>query len=219
YNAGKVARTHNLRTAAGTINGTIIMPGETFSYNSVVGPRDTSTGYKTAIIFQDGEEVEGMGGGVCQVSSTLFNAVLLSGLKITQRKCHSLKVVYVPLGRDAMVSYGSSDFCFVNDTKAPVVIFAGIGGGSLSMQLWGNSSAKKDVSLSTSVYNGGYGASLTRSVTVNGKKVVDYTASSTYRRPRPKEKKPEPAPAQPAREKTPAPAGGDGNDGLNLVDN
>ncbi|MBO4548887.1 MAG: VanW family protein [Abditibacteriota bacterium] len=217
YNAGKVARTHNLRTAAGSINGTILMPGETFSYNGIVGPRDTSTGYKTAIIFQDGEEVEGMGGGVCQVSSTLFNAVLLSGLKITARKCHSLKVAYVPLGRDAMVSYGSSDFCFVNDTPDPVAVFASIGGGSLSMQLWGSSRAKKEVSLQTSVYNGGFGASLTRYVTAGGVKKADYTASSTYRRPKPKEppaEKPKPQP----KPETPAPAGGDGNGDLTLID-
>ncbi|MBR4749832.1 MAG: VanW family protein [Abditibacteriota bacterium] len=219
YNAGKVARTHNLKTAAGAINGTILMPGETFSYNGIVGPRDTSTGYKTAIIFQDGEEVEGMGGGVCQVSSTLFNAVLLSGLKITSRRCHSLKVAYVPLGRDAMVSYGSSDFCFVNDTPDPVAVFASIGGGSLSMQLWGSSRSKKEVSVSTSVYNGGFGASLTRYVTAGGVKKADYTASSTYRRPKPKEPPAEkPKPAQPKPETPAPPAGGDGNGDLTLID-
>ncbi|MBP5274281.1 MAG: VanW family protein [Abditibacteriota bacterium] len=219
YNAGKVARTHNLRTASNSINGTIVMPGESFSYNRVVGPRDLSHGYKNAIIFQDGEEVEGMGGGVCQVSSTLFNAVLLSGLRITQRRCHSLKVVYVPMGRDAMVSYGSSDFCFVNDSPDPVVIFASVGGGSLSMQLWGSARSKKDVRVSSSVYNGGFGASVSRTVTVNGKGVVDYSATSSYRHPKPKKPETPPAPKEKPAKKEPAPpASGDGNNDLALVD-
>ncbi|MBQ0105572.1 MAG: VanW family protein [Armatimonadetes bacterium] len=189
YNSGKVQRSHNLAVACRKINESLVMPGETFSFNGTVGPRNARTGFQNAIVFQDGEEVEGMGGGICQVSSTLFNATLLSGLQISQRRCHSLKVAYVPLGRDAMVSYGSSDFRFRNNTSYPVAVFISAGGGTLSAEIWGNSSAYKKCELQRSVSEDGYSATLTRyEIASDGTKKSTYTTSSRYQKPKPKPK-------------------------------
>ena len=187
YNAGKVNRSSNLAVACRKINAHIIMPGEVFAFNKVVGPRTPQNGFKNAIIFQDGQEVEGLGGGICQVSSTVFNAALLSNMEIVQRRCHSLKVVYVPLGRDAMVSYGSSDFQFKNNNKNPVVIFANAYRGKLNVEIWGNSADKRSCSIAGSVGNGGYYAKITRYVVDgNGNKTANYSATSVYQRPKPK---------------------------------
>ena len=194
YNSGKVGRSANLALACKKINSTVVAPGDVFSFNKVVGPRTAATGFKNAIIFEQGQEIEGIGGGICQVSSTLFNAALLGGFEIAQRRSHSLKVAYVPLGRDAMVSYGSSDFKFKNNCKYPVVIFANASGGKLNMEIWGNSGDKKKCSVSQSTGKGGYYASITRYVEdANGNKKATYTASSVYQRPKPKtESKPKP---------------------------
>jgi vancomycin resistance protein YoaR len=111
-------------TAARRINGYILYPGQVFSFNQVVGPRDREHGFKEALEIVDGEFVPGIGGGVCQVSSTLYNAVLLANLAIVERTNHSKPLGYVGLGRDATVAYGALDFKFANDTGAPVVILA-----------------------------------------------------------------------------------------------
>jgi len=188
YNPGKVNRTHNLSRAANSINGTVVMPGDIFSYNRIVGPRNEKLGYKNAIIYENGQQIEGMGGGICQVSSTLFNSVLLSGLEIVQRGNHSLKVAYVPSGRDAMVSYGNQDFKFRNNTKYPIVVFTRVGSGTLTIETWGNSSAYKKCKIDTKVSDSGYNAILTRKVVgSDGKDKIDYTTYSIYMRPKPKE--------------------------------
>ncbi len=203
YNPGKVGRSANLALACKKINAHIIMPGEVFAFNKVVGPRTTQNGFKNAIIFEAGQEVEGLGGGICQVSSTVFNAALLSNMEIVQRRCHSLKVVYVPLGRDAMVSYGSSDFQFKNNNKNPVVIFANAYRGKLNVEIWGNSSDKKTCSISSSVGDGGYYAKITRYIVDgNGNKTANYSASSVYQRPRPKANKEKPKTTAPKKGST-----------------
>lgn len=194
FNPGKKERSTNLAVACKKINGTVLMPGETFSFNGVVGPRNAKNGFKNAIIFNNGQEEEGMGGGICQVSSTIFNTALLGGFQINSRRCHSLKVAYVPLGRDAMVSYGSSDFKFTNNTNNAVVIFAGISGNTLTTEIWGNSSAYKKCKVETSVSADRFSASLVRYVyDGEGNRVADYKTSSKYQKPKSKpeqEKKP-----------------------------
>jgi len=100
------------------------LPGQVFSFNQVVGPRDREHGFKEALEIVDGEFVPGIGGGVCQVSSTLYNAVLLANLPIVERTNHSKPLGYVGLGRDATVAYGARDFKFANNTGAPRVILA-----------------------------------------------------------------------------------------------
>ena len=115
-------RITNVTTAAEAINGTILLPGETFSFNKVVGPRTADNGFRTAPVIIDGQLKPGMGGGVCQVSTTLYNAALLADLEIVARSHHSMPVHYVPPGRDATVVYGAIDFQFRNSSAAPIVI-------------------------------------------------------------------------------------------------
>ena len=124
FSPKKVARTTNVRLAAKYLNGKILNPGEEFSYNKTVGPRTKARGFKAAAIFASGEVVDGIGGGICQVSSTLYMAALRANMKITQRKNHTFYVDYAPKGEDATVVYGSIDFRFVNTSPYPIKIVA-----------------------------------------------------------------------------------------------
>ncbi len=137
YNPGEVGRTKNVSLAASKINGVILAPGESFSFNKVVGARTYENGFRDAKVYQGNEIVDGLGGGICQVSSTLYNAVLYANLEIVTRRNHSLSVAYVPLGRDATVSYGSIDFVFKNNKKYPVKLTASAYGGRLSVSVMG----------------------------------------------------------------------------------
>ena len=137
YNAGDVSRSHNVSLAAQKINEVVLAPGDVFSYNDIVGPRTAARGFKTATVYVGNKSVPGIGGGICQVSSTLFNAVVLADLEIVYRTNHSLPVSYVPLGRDATVSYGSIDFKFKNNTANPVKIVAFANGGQHSVSVYG----------------------------------------------------------------------------------
>ena len=114
YDVSNTNRTKNLELSAEKINGTVLMPGEEFSYNQVVGKRTVEAGYKNAKIYSGGQVVDGLGGGICQISSTLYNAVLMADLEITERRNHYFKTSYVPAGRDATVVWGSIDFKFKN---------------------------------------------------------------------------------------------------------
>lgn len=122
-------RTTNLRLAANKINGTVLMPGETFSYNKVVGERTIEAGYKEAAIYSNGEVTNGLGGGICQITSTLYNAVLYANLEIVQRQNHTFVPSYVKGGRDATVVYGSIDFKFKNNRDYPIKIYASVSRG------------------------------------------------------------------------------------------
>ncbi|MEN6412871.1 MAG: VanW family protein [Veillonellales bacterium] len=124
FNPADQNRTANIKIAARKINGQMIEPGGVFSFNEIVGPREKSLGFKEAMEYVDGELVPGIGGGICQVSSTIYNAALLANLKIAERYNHSKPLGYIPLGRDATVAYGVLDFKFVNNTASPVMIMA-----------------------------------------------------------------------------------------------
>jgi len=126
-------RTHNLRIACRAINGTLIKPGEVFSYNESVGPRLKKYGFRTAPIFVHGEVEPGTGGGVCQVSTTVYNAALLANMKILKRSHHSRPVVYAPVGRDATVAYPYPDLKFENTSEAPVYITAWAARGNVNI--------------------------------------------------------------------------------------
>lgn len=117
-------RNENLRLAVAAINGTIVKPGQEFSFNNTTGERTEAKGYKPATAYLNGEVVQEPGGGVCQVSSTLYNAVVFAGLKSTERHAHSYEPSYVTPGEDAAVSYGGPDFKFVNNSEYPVAIKA-----------------------------------------------------------------------------------------------
>ena len=110
-------RNENIRLSAQYMNNYLLMPGEVFSYNKVTRLKTVSNGYKNATVIVNGEIEEGLGGGVCQVSSTLYNSVLYSGLEIVQRRPHSIPSSYVNYGRDAVVSDNAIDFKFKNKFK------------------------------------------------------------------------------------------------------
>lgn len=115
-------RIHNIKTAAKKLNHTVIGPGDIFSFNDVIGERTKARGYKKASILVDGEKKTGTGGGVCQISSTLYNAALGADMEIVERHKHSKEVPYVPEGKDAAVVYNSKDFRFKNTKDYPVEI-------------------------------------------------------------------------------------------------
>lgn len=142
YSVSAVARASNVALAASKINGTIIKPGETFSYNDTIGDTTLENGYKVAPVYENGKTSQGVGGGICQVSSTLYSAVLYADLKVVQRRNHSLTVAYVPKGQDATVSYGAIDFKFANNTDYPIKIKASTSGGKLTVSIIGT---KRDV--------------------------------------------------------------------------
>ena len=137
YDPGYTSRVNNLRLAAGKINGKVLGPGEEFSFNEVVGKRTIEAGYTDAKIFVNGEVVDGTGGGICQISTTLYNAVLLANLQITDRRNHNYTTSYVKPGRDATVVYGSIDFKFQNNRKYPIKIEASVNGGVVRFTIYG----------------------------------------------------------------------------------
>jgi len=150
YNAGDVSRSHNVALACEKINEVVLAPGDVFSYNDTLGPRTVDRGFRTANVYVGNKVEPGVGGGICQVSSTLFNTVVLADLKIVYRTNHSLPVSYVPLGRDATVSYGSIDFKFSNNTKAPIKIVASASGGKNVVAIYGvKENPNKTIEIST----------------------------------------------------------------------
>ena len=130
-------RTTNLQLAASKINGTVLMPGETFSYNQVVGERTIAAGYKEAPIYVSGEVVDGLGGGICQITSTLYNAVLYANLEIVERSNHQFVPSYVKASRDATVVYGSIDFKFKNNRDYPIKLVCSVSGGIAKFDIYG----------------------------------------------------------------------------------
>lgn len=137
YDASDTNRTTNLRIACQKINDKVVLPGETFSYNKTLGERSTATGYRNAKVYENGEVVDGIGGGICQISSTLYNAVLISNLEVTDRSNHQFVTSYTPAGRDATVVYGQTDFKFKNPRTYAIKIKAGISGGVATVSIYG----------------------------------------------------------------------------------
>jgi vancomycin resistance protein YoaR len=136
FNSNNKKRSYNILLAAKAINNQVVFPGQTFSFNKVVGKRTAHKGYLPAPIIVKGELSEGIGGGICQVSSTLFNAVDNSGLKIVERYSHSKNVPYVPHGRDATVSWYGPDFKFTNKYNQPILIKAKTYEGKLLITIY-----------------------------------------------------------------------------------
>lgn len=130
-------RNQNLKLATQAINGTIVNPGQEFSFNETTGPRSTEKGYQPASAYLNGEVVQEPGGGVCQVSSTLYNAVVFAGLKSTERHAHSYEPSYVTPGEDAAVSYGGPDFKFVNNSDYPIAIKASFSDQKVTCSVYG----------------------------------------------------------------------------------
>ena len=137
FNSQDVPRTKNLRLAAMALDNQLIPPGQVFSYNDVVGERTEAAGYLPAFVFADNVVIQGNGGGICQDSSTLYQAVLQAHLPIVEKHTHSLPVTYVLKGQDATVSFGILDFRFRNDTQGYILISARTGSNWLRIQLFG----------------------------------------------------------------------------------
>ena len=162
YDAGNTSRGTNIAIAARTINGTVILPGETFSYNKILGNTTKEKGYKLGGSYVNGKVVPAYGGGICQVSTTLYNAALYANLEIVERHNHSYSVSYVPASRDATVSYGGKDFKFKNSRTYPIKIVASAKNGVISVSLKGIKEEKEydieitSTTLSTTPYSTTY---------------------------------------------------------------
>lgn len=137
YAANNKNRTTNLILAAKKINGTVLMPGETFSYNKVVGARTIQAGYKEAPIYVSGRVEDGIGGGICQITTTLYNAVVYANLDIVERSNHQFVPSYAGPSRDATVVYGAIDFKFKNNRDYPIKIACSVSGGIANFKIWG----------------------------------------------------------------------------------
>lgn len=135
FNSGVVGRSKNIELSAEAINNVIVGSGDIFSFNTTVGPSDAKHGYQKAKEIVNKQLVDGIGGGICQTSSTLFNSVDQLGVNYIEKHHHSLSVGYVPAGRDATVSYGGPDFRFQNTTGAPFIIKSIYKKGSLTIEI------------------------------------------------------------------------------------
>ena len=151
YASSTASRAHNVALAAKKINGVILNCGDEFSYNKTVGSRTTAAGFKTATIFTNGGISEEVGGGICQVSSTLYAAALYADLQIVERKNHTFTVAYSKPGLDATVYYGSIDFRFKNNTNNPIKIQAEGVNGVLTVNILGTNDKKHTVEITTSI--------------------------------------------------------------------
>jgi vancomycin resistance protein YoaR len=135
FNSGTLGRTKNIELSAKAINNVILGTNDNFSYNSTVGPSDAEHGYQKAPEINYGKLVEGYGGGICQTSSTLYNAIDQLAVQYIEKHHHSLTVGYVPKGRDATVSYGGKDFRFQNTSGIPLVLKAIVNKGSITVEV------------------------------------------------------------------------------------
>lgn len=148
YSTYQVERSGNVATAAGRINGTVLYPGKTFSTIKVIKDRTEANGYKAAPEYSSGKVVDGIGGGVCQVSTTLYNAIINAELEVVERSPHSMVVSYVPVSRDAAIAGDYKDFKFKNNTDYPVYIMGSAYGGVLSFKVYGHETRPENRSIS-----------------------------------------------------------------------
>lgn len=181
YASSSSNRKFNIKKAAASLNGKVIKPGQTFDFNATVGSASKSAGYKNAKVIVDGKFVDGYGGGVCQVSSTLFNAALNSGMDITQRRNHSVKISYLPAGYDAAVSYGSLNLKFRNAYRVPVKIKATANNSTITIDIVAlEKTTKKVVSLSRTKH-GSNTYTVHRTIKENNVVIKKDSFRSTYR--------------------------------------
>lgn len=139
FSAGNAPRVNNIHTLASALNGTLVAPGKTFSFNGTIGPRTAEKGYQEAPAIVNGELVPQLGGGICQVGTTVFNAVFFSGLPVVERHNHSEYISHYPTGRDATVSWGGPDLKFRNDTGHWVLVATSYTSSSITVSIYGTS--------------------------------------------------------------------------------
>jgi vancomycin resistance protein YoaR len=149
FNQYSSDRAHNISKAGQSTNNIVLMPGEEFSYNNLTGPRTGYNGYRNAPVIRNGKLQDGEGGGVCQVSTTIYNAALYAGLEITEVRNHSLPSHYAPKGRDATVAYGYLDFKFENPYNHPIYIKNIIKNGHVTTKIYGCSKDRQIIQIKT----------------------------------------------------------------------
>ncbi|MGN1300938.1 MAG: VanW family protein [Clostridia bacterium] len=152
YDATNLTRTNNLQVAVNKINGVVVMPEEIFSYNKTLGKRTAEAGYKDAAGYAGGKVVQMIGGGICQISSTLYDAVVYANLEIVERHNHAFLTSYVGAGKDATVVYGSLDFRFKNTRNYPIKIESYMQNGIVTVNIYGIKEENEyEVEISTTI--------------------------------------------------------------------
>jgi vancomycin resistance protein YoaR len=151
FDPAKKDRSENIKMAASALDHVLVMPQEIFSFNKVVGPRTSEAGYKESLVIENNQFTPGIGGGVCQVSTTLYNAILLANLPIVERHPHSLPITYVSPGLDATVSYNWADLSFLNDRQKPVLLHSEYRPGKLKIMIFGTVEEFPQVKLTSKI--------------------------------------------------------------------
>lgn len=151
YSEEAANRAHNIALAVSFLDMTLIPAGDCFSFNETVGQRSYERGFLDAVIIENGAYIDGLGGGVCQVSTTVYGALLRTELKVTARRPHSLVSSYVDPGQDAMVAWGTSDLAFENTYNLPVLLHATASNGVLTVTIYGNTALKKEISVTSDI--------------------------------------------------------------------
>jgi vancomycin resistance protein YoaR len=151
YNAGQKDRTVNLKMSAKLVNGEIVAPGKVFSTNLAIGPRNAANGWKEAKMFVSGQVVDGVGAGICQTATTIYNAALLANLPIVERHPHSFRVNYAPASRDATIYWGHKDMKFRNNTSGPIYVQTFVTGKRFHVRLYGVEPVRENVIVESKV--------------------------------------------------------------------
>lgn len=179
YDSSNSTRTVNINNAVSKLDNLKIPDGATFSFNQTVGKRTVLAGYQEAKVVKGDEFVDGLGGGICQVSSTIFQAALRANLDITVRACHSLEISYVPLGADATVQWNTQDFQFKNNSGSDIRLSVSASKGTLICEVY----AADDISVGdVDIQVSRDGSSYILKRLVNG--TVNYTTNSKYSKPK-----------------------------------
>jgi vancomycin resistance protein YoaR len=153
FNAGDVPRVHNISLIAAAVHGSLVRPGQVFSMNAATGQRTAAKGYRTAHVIQNGEIVDGLGGGVCQAGTTMFNAAFFAGLPVIQRRNHSLHISHYPMGRDATLNWPGTDLKFRNDSPYGIYITSRATPSTLTFTFWSTSRGYKVTSSTSATRN------------------------------------------------------------------
>jgi vancomycin resistance protein YoaR len=182
FNAGDAPRVHNISLIAAAVHGSLVKPGQVFSMNGATGQRTAAKGYRTAHVIQNGEIVDGLGGGVCQAGTTMFNTAFFAGLPVPERRNHSLHISHYPMGRDATLNWPTTDLKWRNDSPYGIYITSRATPSSLTFTFWSTSRGYKVTSSTSSARN--YRAPPTRykddPALPKGEEVVEESGSSGF---------------------------------------
>ena len=183
YDAKIVGRTENLRLAAKFMNGAVVKPGRVFSTNLAIGRRRASQGWKEAKMFMGGQVVTGMASGICQGSTTIYNAALLAGLPIVERHPHSFRVSYAPASRDAAIYWGSKDMKFRNNTRGPIRVRTFLRGERFHVELYGVQPVTEEIEISSRVLSrkNGVRSEAFRTIRLDGKSTTEKLSRDYYK--------------------------------------